>query len=165
MVEWLTWDRGAAGSSLTGVAALCSWARHIYSSLVLVQPRKTRLYITERLLMGCKESNWSINKLATNIWKDTLIEKCFEDWSQSSTQTSILTYSDLLKSWKFGCSHLCPPMLSAVNLCKQFGPRSGPTKCRAWFGSKLWYHCKKMFVLKKKSADYKKACKIRSLSV
>ena len=33
------------------------WARHIYPSLVLVQPRKIRPYITERLLMGCKESN------------------------------------------------------------------------------------------------------------
>ena len=28
-----------------------------YLSLVLVQPRKTRPYITERLLMGRKESN------------------------------------------------------------------------------------------------------------
>ena len=33
------------------------WARHINPSLVLVQPRKTRPYITESLLMGCKESN------------------------------------------------------------------------------------------------------------
>ena len=33
------------------------WARHIYPCLVLVQPRKTRPYITERLLMGRKESN------------------------------------------------------------------------------------------------------------
>ena len=32
-------------------------ARHIYSSLVLVQARKTHPYITERLLMGRKESN------------------------------------------------------------------------------------------------------------
>ena len=32
-------------------------ARHISPSLVLVQPRKTRPYITERLLMGRKESN------------------------------------------------------------------------------------------------------------
>ena len=32
-------------------------ARHIYPSLVLVQPRKTRPYITERLLMGHKESS------------------------------------------------------------------------------------------------------------
>ena len=53
----MTRDRGAAGSSLTGVTALCPWARHINSSLVLVQPRKTRPYITERLLMGRKESN------------------------------------------------------------------------------------------------------------
>ena len=28
-----------------------------YPSLVLVQPRKTRPCLTERVLMGCKESN------------------------------------------------------------------------------------------------------------
>ena len=33
------------------------WARHIYPSLLLVQPRKTRPYITERSLTGRKESN------------------------------------------------------------------------------------------------------------
>ena len=33
-----------------------AWS-HSYPSLVLVQPRKTRPYITERLLMGRKESN------------------------------------------------------------------------------------------------------------
>ena len=27
---------------------------------------------------------------------------------------------------------------SADNVCKQFGPRSGPTKCRAWSGSRLF---------------------------
>ena len=32
-------------------------ARHIYPSLVLVQPRKTRPCLNERLLMGRKESN------------------------------------------------------------------------------------------------------------
>ena len=37
--------------------------RHIYPSLVLVQPRKTRPNITERLLMGRKESNQT-NKLS-----------------------------------------------------------------------------------------------------
>ena len=34
-----------------------SVSKNINPSLVLVQPRKTRPYITERLLMGCKESN------------------------------------------------------------------------------------------------------------
>ena len=29
-------------------------------------------------------------------------------------------------------------MPSADNICKQFGPRLGPTKCRAWSGSKLF---------------------------
>ena len=32
LVECLTWDRGAAGSSLTGVTTLCPWARHINPS-------------------------------------------------------------------------------------------------------------------------------------
>ena len=36
---------------------LFPWTRHIYPSLVLVQPRKTRSCLTERLLMGRKESN------------------------------------------------------------------------------------------------------------
>ena len=57
VVECLTRDRGAAGSSLTGVTALCPLARHINPSLIMFQPRKTRPYITERLLMGRKGSN------------------------------------------------------------------------------------------------------------
>ena len=34
-----------------------SLSKNIFPSLVLVQPRKTRPFITERLLMGRKESN------------------------------------------------------------------------------------------------------------
>ena len=49
VVECLTPDRGAAGSSLT--------ALRINSSLVLVQPRKTLPFLIERLLMGRNESN------------------------------------------------------------------------------------------------------------
>ena len=57
VVEYLTRDGRVAGLSLTSVTALCSWARHINLSLALVQPRKTRPYITKRVLMGHKESN------------------------------------------------------------------------------------------------------------
>ena len=57
VVDCLTRNRGAAGSSLTGVTALWSLSKNINPSLVLVQPRKTRPFITERLLMGRKESN------------------------------------------------------------------------------------------------------------
>ena len=43
-------------------------AGHINPSLVLVQPRKTRPFITERLLMGHKESNQTNNiSLLDNI--------------------------------------------------------------------------------------------------
>ena len=64
VVEYLTRDRGAASSSLTSVTALCPSARQINPSLVLVQPRKTCPYITERLLMGRKESNQTNKSLS-----------------------------------------------------------------------------------------------------
>ena len=57
VVECLTPDRRAPGSSLTGVTALWSLSKTHYPSLVLVQHRKTRPCLTERLLMGRKESN------------------------------------------------------------------------------------------------------------
>ena len=56
----------AAGSSLNGITALWSLSKHIYPSLVLVQPRKTRSCLTERLLMGRKESNQT-NKQPLNL--------------------------------------------------------------------------------------------------
>ena len=40
-----------------------SLSKNINPSLVLVQPRKTRLYITERLLMGRKKSNQTNKKI------------------------------------------------------------------------------------------------------
>ena len=52
VVELLTRDREAAGLSLTGVAALWYLSKTHYPSLELVQPRKTRPCLTERLLMG-----------------------------------------------------------------------------------------------------------------
>ena len=73
VVECLTWDRGAMGSSLTGITVLCPWARHINPSLVLVQPRKTRPFITERLLMGRKESNQRNKKQIYIIFNSLLV--------------------------------------------------------------------------------------------
>ena len=49
-------------------------ARHIYPSLVLVQSRKNHPCLTERLLMGRKESNQTnkqISVLATLLHADT----------------------------------------------------------------------------------------------
>ena len=47
-----------------------SLSNNIYPSLVLVQPRNTHLYITERLLMGRKESNQTNNQMATQKYID-----------------------------------------------------------------------------------------------
>ena len=75
VVECLTRDRGTAGSSLTGITVLWSLTRHIYPSLVLVQPRKTPPCLTERLSMGRKESNQT-NKHKEILSKDQITSIC-----------------------------------------------------------------------------------------
>ena len=52
-----------------------------------------------------------------------------ENSSQGFSQEVVSTSWFIFKGW-------C--LLSADNLCKQFGPRSDPTKCQAWSGSKLF---------------------------
>ena len=49
-----------------------SLSKKINPSLVLVQPRKTRPFITERLLMGRKESNQTNKQEGNVIWHKTL---------------------------------------------------------------------------------------------
>ena len=54
----------------------------------------------------------------------------------------------------------CPLVSSADDIRKQFGPRSGPTKRRARFGSKLFVTLRRIFtkktILKKKKKKKKK---------
>ena len=59
MVECLTLDRGFEPHRRHCVVSL---SKNINPSLVLVQPRKTRPFITEKLLMGRKESNQTKKK-------------------------------------------------------------------------------------------------------
>ena len=56
----------------------------INPSLVLVQPRKTRPYITERLLMGRKESNQTnkINVTSNISEMKTLMPFCYTECSE-----------------------------------------------------------------------------------
>ena len=70
-VQWLSGrvlDSRPKGRGLEPHRHHCvvSLSKNINPSLVLVQPRKTRPYITERLLMGRKESNQT-NKNMPNI--------------------------------------------------------------------------------------------------
>ena len=51
-----------------------SLSKNIYPNFVLVQPRKTRPFITEKLLMGRKESN-QINKQKNKQKKNDLKKK------------------------------------------------------------------------------------------
>ena len=59
-----------------------SLSKNINPSLVLVQPRKTRPFITERLLMGRKESNQTnkqiISLLLWSLYLGHLLTNCFQ---------------------------------------------------------------------------------------
>ena len=66
-VECLTETEGTLVRA-SPVSLRCGhWARHIYPSLVLVQRRKTRPCLTERLLMGRKESNQTKKNIPCKI--------------------------------------------------------------------------------------------------
>ena len=49
-----------------------SLSKNINPSLVLVQPRKTRPFITERLLMGHKEANQTKAKNVMHFYSEAL---------------------------------------------------------------------------------------------
>ena len=68
VVECLTQDGVGAGSSLTGFTALWSLSKTLYPSIVLVQPRKVRPCLTERLLMDRKKSN-KTNTVCVQVMK------------------------------------------------------------------------------------------------
>ena len=57
VVECLSQDLGAAGSSLTGVTMLWSLSKTHLSQLSTGSTQEDPSYITEKLLMGRKESN------------------------------------------------------------------------------------------------------------
>ena len=76
VVECLTRDRRATGSSLTRVTALWSLSKTHHPILVLVQSRKTRPCLTERLLIGRKESKQNQNQyLGTRQFTDKTIHR------------------------------------------------------------------------------------------
>ena len=85
---WSAWleTEGPRVRALPASLRCGPWARHIYPSLVLVQSRKTRPCITERLLMGRKESNqtnkWSIHKTSAN----------YISWRQGQRQHSMILF-------------------------------------------------------------------------
>ena len=66
-IFWYNFSRlRAAGSCLTGITVLWSLSKTHYPSFVLVQPRKTRPCLTEKLLMGRKESYQTKKKQKNN---------------------------------------------------------------------------------------------------
>ena len=82
----------------------------IYPSLVLVQPRKTRPCSTERLLMGRKESNQTVNKQNSmcglscdSPYCKGKLEICFIRYLAAQIFVGVQTlWKLLLTTWQYG---------------------------------------------------------------
>ena len=85
------------------------WARHIYPSLVLVQPRKNRPYITERLLMGRKESN------QTKTPKNCSINIAYFHFPPKMNFNIVRTYAQLLCRSCYACNTYLKYILDSVS--------------------------------------------------
>ena len=120
VVECLTRDRGAGGFEPHWRRG--PWARHIYPSLVLVQTRKSRPCLTERLLMGCKVSNQTNKQTMLGI---------FMYYSPLQFLSSYLKLQD----FSFAC------------LFKQSGKQHGSWSAgiseASWYGSSLMSRSRK----------------------
>ena len=81
-----------------------SLSRNIKSSLVLVQPRKTRPFLTERLLMGVKNQIKQTKQTSLNIELQVKLKNCYlrenitvllekndiRDWDQSNDNGAVI---------------------------------------------------------------------------
>ena len=83
-----------------------SLSKNINPSLVLVQPRKTRTFITERLLMGRKESNQT-NKTCGQMNIALLLE--LHMWADGHLFVIATTHEDRW-TWLSYCNHRCGQM-------------------------------------------------------
>ena len=104
-VEHYTGDWRVVSSRLTvcRVTVLCPWARHFICCLVLVQPRKIRLDMTEKLLPGTQR--FKTNKLTYAVTETECRNKNMHKldffFSFGSQQIHIcsLIYSQTSKIW------------------------------------------------------------------
>ena len=63
---------------------------------------------------------------------------CFKTNGLENIHNFMLKHCVYLDLCEYAHLSLCLLVSSAHNLCKQIGPRSGPTKCPAWSGSNLF---------------------------
>ena len=142
VVECLTQDRWAAKFEPHRHHCVVSLSKNINpslvlvqprKSLVLVQPRKTHPYITERLLVGCKESNQT-TKFSYIPWDFSVSDSNSDSSSLSSSSSIWLSYRNMRILNDLTLYLL---LSSADNICEHFCTQISPNKTFAWFGSKL----------------------------
>ena len=131
VAQWYSAKLETEGPSVRASPALlrCGpWARHIYPSLVLVQPRKTRPCLTEILLMGRKESNHT-NKLTHLGWMEVL-------------PTLISRTSPFPTLGVLGSNLQLQSNFTLQSVSKQWRSWSDTTLCGVWSGSAMFAYYK-----------------------
>ena len=134
----------------------CSKIRNASCRLIRPRQKADRQTAQTQIKTGSEEAYWSGSTLFANLtsifWIPTLViniqclpwlqhfsqmEKKLEpneiNFSQGFRQKVVST-----SCFVFISLPARGDLLLTDNLCKQFGPRAGPTKCRAWSGSKLF---------------------------
>ena len=121
----------------------------------LNQDSKRALQSTTQLLHG--------QRLIKSAAEIELMKTSVDIASEAFIDVMKYSYPGVCTIWNLT---LCLQGSFGDNLCKQFGPKSGPTKCLAWYGSKLFGTLMvflKNFLKKvdfEKSVDNKKSCTI-----
>ena len=97
---------------------------------VLIYLRDTGSVRTERVLIYLRDTGQVRTERVLIYLRDT---------GSVRTEISVCTvHTENLKSEGSRIITLCLLVSSTDNICKQFGPRSGLTLSRAWYGSKLF---------------------------
>ena len=117
-------DRASLASLRCGL-----WARHIYPSLVLAQPRKGDPYIAERLLMGHKESNQTKTKKKLRISLSCTMHTFKKNWFIDPDNQKFFN----IKLWLFSYPSVGTCVLGAQkNRLIETVLLSTHNKCFAW---------------------------------
>ena len=98
VVECLTQTEGPRVQASPASLRCGPWARHIYPSLVLVQPRKTCPYITERLLMGHNQNKqeYLVRSISTSSLAQRLLNLKFSCSTQLLMKFQLLIKTKML---------------------------------------------------------------------
>ena len=136
MAQWLSaWLETEGPRARASPASLrCGpWARRIYPSLVLVQPRNTRPCFTERLLMGHKESNQTKNRTVTShMYTVTKIQSQTDPFANMFPLT--VNNNKKKTCWKTYMKSKCANQIEILHSVQSDPQLCNSSFCMSWAG-------------------------------